>query len=163
MRDPSLPPTKRHSAVWKGAATRRVVDEDPGYVMRSRSSLVGWGVERRLFPLQGWAFVVGFIVFPLWWVAAVCPVVWGWGTRWEDRRKGYGDPNLIMTEDELQDREILEYDGTFLGVLLSVLFTFPFVIVAYIWRQRCRIMSLFGLFVYVPLIVLLAVLVPRSA
>lgn len=145
MRDPSLPPTKRHSKVWKGAATRKVVDEDPGYMMRSRSSLVGWGVERRLFPLQGWAFVVGFIVFPLWWIAAVCPVVWGWGTRWADRRKGYGDPNLVMTEEELQDREILEYD------------------VAYIWRRRCRIMSFFGLFLYIPLIVLLAVLVPRGS
>ncbi|GJJ15485.1 hypothetical protein Clacol_009763 [Clathrus columnatus] len=142
MRDPSLPPSRRQSAVWKGAATRKVLDEDI-LGMKSRSSLDRWGVESSLFPLQGWAFVVGFLVFPLWWVAAICPVIWGWGSRWKKRR--FGDIHLIYTEEELQARETLEYD------------------VAYTWRKRCRIMSVFGLFVYVPLIVLIAVLVPRSA
>lgn len=110
MRDPSLPPSRRQSAVWKGAATIKVLDEDISG-MRSHGSFTGWGIERTLFPLQGWAFLVGFIVFPLWWIAAICPVHWGWGTRWRNRRKGYGDPHLIMTEEELQDVENLECDG----------------------------------------------------
>ncbi|KAF8527000.1 hypothetical protein BU17DRAFT_82519 [Hysterangium stoloniferum] len=121
MRDPDLPPPQRQSSQWTGGA--RKLGED----------------GRRMFPLQGWAFIVGFLFFPLWWLAAILPVRLGWG-----RRVGSQDGKGVWTEEELALRETLEYD------------------VAYAWRKRCRIMSFLGLFVYVPIIVLLAVFVPRT-
>ncbi|KAF8577473.1 hypothetical protein K439DRAFT_553051 [Ramaria rubella] len=123
MRDPALPLPRRQSTQWTGGARKPEGAEE----------------LRRTLPLQGWAFIVGFAIFPLWWIAAVAPVGWGWG--WT---KGLQDGKGAWSEEDLAAREVMEYD------------------VAYTWRQRCRLMSLLGLFVYVPLVVLLAVLVPRA-
>lgn len=101
-------------------------------------------IRRRMFPIQGWAFIIGFILFPAWWIAAVLPVGWGWGKR-KDAQDGKGvDPEFGLTDDEKELQRVVAYD------------------VEYTWRKRCRIMSLFGLFLYVPLIILLAVLVPKA-
>ncbi|KAF8515271.1 hypothetical protein JB92DRAFT_74652 [Gautieria morchelliformis] len=121
MRDPALPPSRRTSTQWTGSAR---MDENIG----------------RVFPLQAWAFVMGFLVFPLWWVAAAAPVGWGWARRDVGGKNGKG----TWSEEELAARAVIEHD------------------VAYTWRRRCRFMSLLGLLVYIPLIVLLAVLVPRG-
>jgi hypothetical protein len=140
MRDPALPPPRRMSTQWTGSAR---VNEEIG----------------RVFPLQGWAFVIGFLVFPLWWVAAAAPVGWGWARRDVGGQNGKG----TWSEEELATRVVVEHDGESL-VACAPKWTakLTMYLVAYTWRRRCRFMSLFGLLVYIPLIVLLAVLVPRA-
>lgn len=142
MRDPDLPPPRRMSTQWTGSARKE--------------EAIG-----RTFPLQGWAFIIGFLLFPLWWVAATAPVEWGWVRRDIGTQNGKG----LWSEEDLAAREVVEFDSENLRNHMPVthetdaLFLLS---VAYTWRQRCRLMSLFGLFVYIPLIVLLAVLVPRT-
>lgn len=88
MRDPDLPPPRRLSTQWTGGARK---DDNMG----------------RAFPLQGWAFIIGFLVFPLWWVAAIAPVGWGW------RSRGIGGQNgkSSWSEENLAARAVVEYDG----------------------------------------------------
>ncbi|ETW82199.1 hypothetical protein HETIRDRAFT_475671 [Heterobasidion irregulare TC 32-1] len=76
-------------------------------------------------------FFVGFVLFPLWWLAAVL------GTP-ETRVVGGEDREKAVTLDDPQ----IEFD-------------------AKSWRFRCRVMSVLSLFTYVPFIVLVAVFVPR--
>ncbi|KIJ56891.1 hypothetical protein M422DRAFT_238482 [Sphaerobolus stellatus SS14] len=138
MRDPTLAPSRRHSTQWTGAARRRWGDQD------WRGPDGAGGRNGVFFPIQGWAFVLGFVLFPLWWIAALGPVRWKSNAREQvQSQDGRGLP-LWDTAEEKAARETVEYD------------------VAYTWRRRCRIMSIFGLLLYVPLVVLLAVLVPRA-
>jgi hypothetical protein len=88
MRDPELPPPRRMSAQWTGGARK---DEEIG----------------RVFPLQGWAFMVGFLLFPMWWVAAAAPVEWGWVRRAVGTQNGKG----VWSEEDLAAREVVEYDS----------------------------------------------------
>ena len=70
MRDPSRPPSVMSTKEWAGSA--RMTDE----------------TGRRIFPLQGWAFILGLIVFPAWWVAALMPH--RWVGKCKDNRMGKG-------------------------------------------------------------------------
>lgn len=72
-------------------------------------------------PWTAWAFYLGFVLFPLWWIAALTPVR-AWPAR--DRRDWEG---WIQARDER------------------------------VWRNRNRWMSVIGLLLYVPVIVLAAV------
>ena len=79
------------------------------------------------------------------------------------------DGKGIWEQEDLAAREMWQYDGSLdLSAPLRLLSAqpndadFDFPPVAYTWRRRCRLMSFFGLLVYAPLIVLLAVLVPRT-
>lgn len=99
MRDPALGPPKRQSLQWTGGA-RKVPEEG-----------------RRVFPLQGWAFILGFIAFPLWWLAAVLPLEWGWGHLSKQDGKG------VWSEEEIVARQVIEYDGKRQNVSLSLIMT----------------------------------------
>ncbi|KAI0927726.1 hypothetical protein AcV5_008185 [Taiwanofungus camphoratus] len=82
-------------------------------------------------PLQAWCFFIGFVLFPLWWIASLCPIP-------KTRCVGGTDTEKAVTLDDPQ----VEHD-------------------ARIWRIRCRVMSAVSFVTYIPFIVLVAVFVPR--
>ncbi|KAA1472119.1 hypothetical protein DENSPDRAFT_838294 [Dentipellis sp. KUC8613] len=109
MRDPRRPPKKLETP-W---SLRRRTDEEDGS------------------PVQAWLFFIGFVLFPLWWLAAVLPTP-------QTRQVGGSDTEKAVTLDDPQ----IEFD-------------------AKSWRFRCRIMSVVSLFTYIPFIVLVAIFAPR--
>ncbi|KAJ7082965.1 hypothetical protein C8R44DRAFT_822656 [Mycena epipterygia] len=88
-------------------------------------------------PVHAWLFFVGFVLFPLWWIAGFCvPVP-------RTRRLGGDVEEKGRTAPVVLDDPQVEFD-------------------ARSWRKRCRIMAGISLVTYVPFIVLLAVFVPRG-
>lgn len=73
MHDPRRPP-KIHPTEW--TPHLRSEDEDAS-------------------PLHAWAFFVGFILFPIWWLAAFWPIP-------KTRRVGDGDAEKAVTLDDPQ-------------------------------------------------------------
>ncbi|KAK1233002.1 hypothetical protein PQX77_003916 [Marasmius sp. AFHP31] len=92
--------------------------------------LVGW-TESGGSPLHAWLFFIGFVPFPVWWVAAMISTP-------KTRRIGGGQEEKKMALDDPQ----VEHD-------------------AKSWRRRCRIMAVVSLFTYVPFIVLIAIFARR--
>ncbi|TFK48763.1 hypothetical protein OE88DRAFT_1634181 [Heliocybe sulcata] len=82
-------------------------------------------------PIHAWIFFIGFLLFPIWWVASFLPIP-------RTRQMGGTDTEKAVTLDDPQ----IEHD-------------------ARIWRRRCRIMAFVSLFTYIPFIVLVAVFVSR--
>jgi hypothetical protein len=83
-------------------------------------------------PIHAWLFIVGFVIFPLWWVAAfLVPIP-------RTRMVGESEVEKGVVLDDPQ----VEFD-------------------AKSWRTRCRIVSVVSLFTYIPFIVLVAVFVSR--
>ncbi|OBZ71246.1 hypothetical protein A0H81_08458 [Grifola frondosa] len=82
-------------------------------------------------PLQAWFFFIGFILFPIWWVASFMPIP-------KTRQMGGTDLEKAVTLDDPQ----VEHD-------------------ARTWRLRCRIMSVVSFLTYIPFIILVAIFVPR--
>ncbi|KAI0763526.1 hypothetical protein BD413DRAFT_203684 [Trametes elegans] len=96
-----------------------------------------WHLQRRSedqegSPIHGWLFFIGFVLFPLWYVASFWRIP-------KTRLVGGTDPEKAVTLDDPQ----VEHD-------------------ARSWRFRCRIMSVVSLFTYIPFIILVAIFVPRS-
>ncbi|KAF9241105.1 hypothetical protein BU15DRAFT_87342 [Melanogaster broomeanus] len=83
-------------------------------------------------PLQAWCFFIGFILFPVWWIAALFLRIP------KTRVVGNADVEKAVTIDDPQ----IEHD-------------------AKSWRFRCRVMSAVSLLTYIPFITLIAVFVPR--
>ncbi|KAH7922940.1 hypothetical protein BV22DRAFT_1016317 [Leucogyrophana mollusca] len=111
MRDPRKPPKKLHDTEW---SLRFGTEDEPGS------------------PLHAWCFFVGFILFPVWWVAAL------FFRPPRTRMAGESAAEKAVTIDDPQ----IEHD-------------------AKSWRFRCRVMSLISLITYIPFIVLIAIFVPR--
>ncbi|KAH9480381.1 hypothetical protein JR316_0006979 [Psilocybe cubensis] len=120
MRDPRKP-SPVQSTPWSLSF--------PSYVQEgeSRWSRSGWA-ERGGSPLHAWLFFIGFLIFPLWWAAALfIPIP-------STRRLGGTDAEKGVMLDDPQ----VEHD-------------------ARSWRTRCRVMAIISLFTYIPFIVLVAV------
>ena len=66
MRDPRKPPPIQSTA-WSLTFPSLVQEGEPRWAWK------GW-VERGGSPLHAWLFFIGFILFPLWWLAAFIPV-----------------------------------------------------------------------------------------
>ncbi|EJF60956.1 hypothetical protein BD309DRAFT_859917 [Dichomitus squalens] len=88
--------------------------------------------EEQGSPVHSWMFFIGFILFPLWWLASFWRIP-------QTRRVGGTDTEKAVTLDDPQ----VEHD-------------------ARTWRFRCRVMAVISLFTYIPFIVLVAVFVPRN-
>ncbi|KAJ7817605.1 hypothetical protein B0H14DRAFT_3877429 [Mycena olivaceomarginata] len=86
-------------------------------------------------PVHAWLFFVGFLLFPLWWVAGFCVPV--------PRTRRIGDDEEGREAPVVLDNPQVESD-------------------ARSWRRRCRIMAGVSFVSYVPFIVLVAVFVTRS-
>ncbi|EIW81076.1 hypothetical protein CONPUDRAFT_82144 [Coniophora puteana RWD-64-598 SS2] len=110
MHDPRKPPKKLQDTPWTLA---RPTEDDPGS------------------PRHAWLFFIGFILFPLWWIAAFLPVP-------QTRTAGDSSVEKAVTIDDPQ----IERD-------------------AKRWRLRCRIMSVVSAVTYIPFIILVAIFARR--
>ncbi|KDQ62079.1 hypothetical protein JAAARDRAFT_170246 [Jaapia argillacea MUCL 33604] len=83
--------------------------------------------------LHAWAFFVGFLIFPLWWV-----VSW-FGVPTTRRLEGGDAEKRVVVVDDPQ----IEHD-------------------AKVWRFRCRVAAVLSFFTYIPFIILIAIFVSRK-
>ncbi|KAJ7846867.1 hypothetical protein B0H14DRAFT_2771132 [Mycena olivaceomarginata] len=109
----------------------------------ARTQPTGWGLtlgdDGGRSPVHAWLFFAGFVLFPLWWVAAFgvpIPQTRRLGDEEEGDEKGKGRAQVVLDDPQV------EFD-------------------ARSWRRRCRIMAGVSLVTYVPFIVLLAVFLSR--
>ncbi|KAI0793020.1 hypothetical protein BC629DRAFT_1287207 [Irpex lacteus] len=109
MRDPRRPP-RIHSTSW---------------IPHFKSE------DEEASSIHAWLFYISFILFPLWWVAALLPIP-------RTRHVGGSDTEKAVPLDDPQ----IEHD-------------------ARSWRFRCRIMAGISFLTYIPFIVLVAVFAPR--
>ncbi|KAH7885206.1 hypothetical protein F5I97DRAFT_1811287 [Phlebopus sp. FC_14] len=110
MRDPRKPPKKLNDTEW---GLRFATEDEPGS------------------PLPSFCFFVGFVLFPIWWIAALLPIP-------RTRMAGDAAVEKAVTIDDPQ----IEHD-------------------AETWRFRCRVMAVVSIFTYIPFIILVAIFVPR--
>ncbi|KAJ7595081.1 hypothetical protein C8J56DRAFT_928346 [Mycena floridula] len=92
---------------------------------------VGW-LEGGGSPIHAWLFFLGFVLFPVWWLAGFLVRIP------KTRRLASGSVEKGVVLDDPQ----VEFD-------------------ARSWRTRCRIMAAVSIFTYVPFIVLVAIFAPR--
>ncbi|KAJ4494653.1 hypothetical protein C8J55DRAFT_497236 [Lentinula edodes] len=85
-------------------------------------------------PIHAWLFFLGFILFPVWWIAGLFIGIPK--TRTLEGR-GLEEKSVVLDDPQV------EHD-------------------AKSWRTRCRVMAAISLFTYIPFIVLVVVFVPRS-
>ncbi|CAK5274750.1 unnamed protein product [Mycena citricolor] len=94
----------------------------------------GWAPIWGTSPAHAWLFFLGFVVFPLWWIAGLLvPVP---RTRKLDVEEKAG--RAVVLDDPQIESDALS------------------------WRKRCRIMAGVSLVTYIPFIVLLVVFLTRS-
>ncbi|XP_006462445.1 hypothetical protein AGABI2DRAFT_119302 [Agaricus bisporus var. bisporus H97] len=118
MRDPRKPaPVQR--TPWSLAFPLEVQRGE------SRWELKSW-VERGGSPLHAWFFFLGFVAFPMWWVASFVGVP-------RTRRLAAGNAGNAEKGVVLDDPQV-EYD-------------------ARSWRNRCRVMAVISIVTYIPFIV----------
>jgi hypothetical protein len=117
MRDPRKP-APIQSTSWSLAFPSGHAEKNEGWR--------GW-VERGGSPLHAWLFFIGFLLFPLWWIASVTGIP-------KTRRLDAGELEKGVILDDPQ----VEYD-------------------AKSWRFRCRVMAVISFFTYIPFVVLVAI------
>ncbi|KAF8635983.1 hypothetical protein AX15_000147 [Amanita polypyramis BW_CC] len=123
MHDPRKPgPIQRTS--WVLSLPSQAAQGEP------RLALKGW-VERGGSPIHAWLFFLGFLFFPVWWLAAFIGIP-------KTRRIGEGETEKGVVLDDPQ----VEYNSTS-------------------WRTRCRVMSVISFFTYIPFIILVAIFARR--
>ncbi|KAJ3871531.1 hypothetical protein F5051DRAFT_197010 [Lentinula edodes] len=152
MRDPRKPP-KIQPTPWTPALPQTGYGEhsylrervasilESGFVLRRRtqdpehqeenSAPVGW-YEGGGSPPHAWLFFLGFIIFPVWWIAAFLKI-----PKTRSIEGGHDGQKSVILDDPQ-----VEHD-------------------ARSWRKRCRIMSAVCLVTYIPFIILVAIFVPR--
>ena len=148
MRDPRKP-ARIQDTPWSLSLPDRAVNSDG--TEGGRWGFKGW-TDRGGSPLHAWLFFIGFVVFPLWWLAGfVVPIP-------KTRRLEGGDTEKGVVLDDPQ----VEH-GVYLITHLQFLFR-PLTSVACClmvtdytsWRKRCRIMAGVSLVTYIPFIVCVA-------
>ncbi|KAF9464133.1 hypothetical protein BDZ94DRAFT_1216909 [Collybia nuda] len=93
------------------------------------SSGDGPWVERGGSPLHAWLFFIGFITFPIWWIAAFVGIP-------RTRRLGGTDVEKSVLLDDPQVEFVKDANS---------------------WRKRCRVMAAVSFLTYVPFVVLVAI------
>jgi hypothetical protein len=126
---------------------RRPQIRETGWVPRPR-----WAApEEPGSPVHVWLFYIGFIVFPIWWLASVLGVP-------TTRTLGESDSEKGVMVDDPQ----IEHGACHLISCVSAFFfSRPSFLDARRWRFRCRIMSAVSLFTYIPFIVLVSIFATR--
>lgn len=99
-------------------------------------------------PVQAWCFFLGFIIFPVWWVASFLKVP-------KTRTVGGTDVEKAVVVDDPQVEHGVCFDIEIIDFVLMCVSD------AKSWRLRCRIMSVVSFLTYIPFIVLVAIFVPR--
>ncbi|KAJ3807687.1 hypothetical protein F5876DRAFT_47597 [Lentinula aff. lateritia] len=85
-------------------------------------------------PIHAWLLFLGFVLFPVWWIAGLFIGIPK--TRTLEGR-GLEEKSVVLDDPQV------EHD-------------------AKSWRTRCRVMAAISLFTYIPFIILVVVFVPRS-
>jgi len=94
MRDPRKPPKKLKETEW---GLHFATEDEPGS------------------PLQAWLFFIGFILFPLWWIAALCIPV--------PKTRTAGDASLEKAVTIIDDPQIEHGGYLFIVAVMRVLIT----------------------------------------
>lgn len=115
----------------------------------SRWGWDGW-VERGGSPLHAWLFFIGFVLFPLWWAAALFISIP------KTRRLGGNEVEKGVVLDDPQ----LEHGWSSFALMSIFPLTSCLAIDAKSWRFRCRVMAAISLITYIPFIVLIATFAP---
>ena len=127
MRDPRRPPRVRPTP-WSLRLTTEIEDGS---------------------PIHAWFFFLGFIIFPVWWLASVWRIP-------QTRSVGGSEVEKAVTLDDPQvEHGQLSWSVYFPPLKGDCLFPSP--IDARTWRFRCRIMAGVSLITYIPFIVLVAI------
>ncbi|KAJ3846424.1 hypothetical protein EV368DRAFT_77077 [Lentinula lateritia] len=130
MRDPRKPP-KIQPTPWTPALPRTGRrTQDPEH-QEENSTPAGW-YEGGGSPPHAWLFFLGFIIFPVWWIAAFLKI-----PKTRSIEGGHDGQKSVVLDDPQ-----VEHD-------------------ARSWRKRCRLMSAVSLVTYIPFIILVAIFVPR--
>lgn len=110
----------------------------------------GSWLERGGSPLHAWLFFVGFLIFPIWWVAVFVGIP-------RTRRLGGNEVEKGVVLDDPQ----LEFGERLLRVHKASkrLYTTSLALDANSWRKRCRIMAVVSFFTYIPFVILVAIFV----
>ncbi|KAJ3835940.1 hypothetical protein F5878DRAFT_286649 [Lentinula raphanica] len=131
----------RSSLMRKFRRRNKESESDPEKQMQGREEanggklpVVNW-VEGGGSPIHAWLFFLGFILFPLWWIAGLFISVPK--TRTLSGGAGLEEKGVVLDDPQV------EHD-------------------AKSWRTRCRVMTAISLFTYIPFIVLVVIFVPRS-
>ncbi|KAJ3994195.1 hypothetical protein F5050DRAFT_1896751 [Lentinula boryana] len=121
----------RIASIWMSGFASQRQTKDPENQKEENYTSVGW-YEGGGSPPHAWLFFLGFIIFPVWWIAAFLSIP---RTR---RIEGGLDGQKSVVLDDPQ----VEHDATS-------------------WRKRCRIMSAVSLVTYIPFIILVAIFARR--
>ncbi|KIK57258.1 hypothetical protein GYMLUDRAFT_46518 [Collybiopsis luxurians FD-317 M1] len=103
----------------------------PKAVEEPKEEHLGW-YEGGGSPPHAWLFFIGFIIFPLWWYAALLKI-----PKTRSIEGGHDGQKSVVLDDPQ-----VEHD-------------------AKSWRNRCRVMSAVSLVTYIPFIVLVAIFARR--
>jgi hypothetical protein len=127
----------------------------------ARTQPTGWGLtlgdDGGRSPVHAWLFFTGFVLFPLWWVAAFgvpIPQTRRLGDEEEGDEKGKGRAQVVLDDPQVEfgmSFPLCSWSQVLMCVDAD----------ARSWRRRCRIMAGVSLVTYVPFIVLLAVFLSR--
>ncbi|KAJ3715410.1 hypothetical protein C8R42DRAFT_779092 [Lentinula raphanica] len=116
---------------WQSKFTPRSSTKDAESQRDETFSSVGWH-EGGGSPPHAWLFFLGFILFPVWWIAAFLKI-----PRTRSIEGGLDGQKSVVLDDPQ-----VEHD-------------------AKSWRKRCRIMSAVSLVTYIPFIILVAIFAKR--
>lgn len=122
---PQIGPGERLSSFDRLKLGKRIRGDEEQQELHS----VGW-TESGGSPLHAWLFFIGFIIFPVWWVAAILGIP-------RTRRIGGLEGGQDEKKMALDDPQV-EHDANS-------------------WRKRCRVMAIVSVFTYIPFIVLVAI------
>jgi len=137
MRDPRKPPPIQPTP-WTLSLPSRVPSDE------SRWERTSW-IERGGSPPHAWLFFLGFLIFPVWWCAAIfVPIPQTRRLGGEDAEKG------VLLDDPQVEHGMSCVFSCVVTDLISPLD-------AKSWRLRCRVMSIISFFTYIPFIVLVAI------
>lgn len=157
MRDPRRPapiqPTSWSLSLPEGFSRwtwKDIFERLRGRVSSEKGSeQVGW-IEGGGSPLHAWLFFVGFVIFPIWWIAGFLV-----GIPKTRRLEGH-EKGVVLDDPQV------EHGACFflLSIHLGSVITFD--VDASAWRKRCRILAAVSLVTYLPFIILVAIFAGRK-
>ncbi|KAJ4482019.1 hypothetical protein J3R30DRAFT_2114483 [Lentinula aciculospora] len=121
----------RVASILESGFPSRHRTKDPEDQKEENPASVGW-YEGGGSPPHAWLFFLGFIIFPVWWIAIFLKI-----PRTRSIEGGHDGQKSVVLDDPQVEQD------------------------AKSWRKRCRIMSAVSLVTYIPFIILVAIFARR--